>query len=349
MKLRCILLTAALLGLAVLLQSCTTQLKNSGSFIPSLEGQLVFSDLSSSDGWSMVDFSDATAKIKQLASFTSDTLSPDGIWRLSSVQEEDTNGDGVVDFQDLSSLYLEHTKDMGRRKIPLLSPVGACGWGPNMTAVCSFASNDVGNSDVSLEDTSVIYQIDLFSGELLKLLSDPTESSSWVPIVSPNREWVAFETAFKTEEGLKPGGIRVIDIQTGRLIYAITESSAREPVWSPDSMRIAFVASLAYGEYSETTIKGMYNDVFYVDLNDEAHMAVNVTRTSRFSKIPAPLTDEGGIMVGNPVWSPDGKTIASVWRQYSKQEIWTTSVDGDGWAKLVGGPDHQYYLIEWKP
>jgi len=104
-----------------------------------------------------------------------------------------------------------------------------------------------------------------------------------------------------------------------------------------------------YREYSDATIEGMYRDVFYVDLDDEIPIIVNITQTSRFSSIPASLTELGGIWVSQPVWSPNGKAISSVWIQDESQQIWVTSVDGDEWSRLTSGAGHRYHIIEWRP
>ena len=167
--------------------------------------------------------------------------------------------------------------------------------------------------------------------------------------LSPDGNMNALQVGATVDGQWVSKGIQVVDTRTGQLIFDFAESSATEPAWSLDSSRLAFVANLASGEYSGGTIKGMYSDVFYVDLRSKTHAIVNVTETSRFSKIPAPLTELGGISIYNPIWSPDGKAIASVWHQDDGETIWVASVDGNDWARLVGGTGHEYRLVEWRP
>jgi Tol biopolymer transport system component len=308
----------------------------------------VFEDFSVDDVWYMLDFSGTTVKKRQSNESALGVVSPDGKWRLLFIEEEDTNGDGVVDDGDRSSLYLSRVGSSEMERVELAFPVGTCAWGTEYTIVaCSFAANDV-NPDKHTGDNSVVYLVDLESGELLRRLSDPAKSS-WSLTWSPDGSLIAFEVGTRNEGRLEKEGIQVVDVRTGELVYEIVEPSADEPVWSPDSTRLAFVASLEPGEYSEATIERMYRDVFYVDLRDESLAIVNVTRTSRFSKIPACLTHLGGIMVSNPIWSPDGEAIASVWRQDSSEQIWVTSVDSDDWAQLTRGSGHRYRLMEWQP
>lgn len=318
-------------------------------------GQLVLEDLSSPDHeLLLVDFSSTDARVEKAGKPQDGILSPDGKWRMFFIEEEDTNEDGVIDWEDRASVYLVSVGSTERKRVPLPFPVvGSCDWGPgDRIAACAFASSDVlQNENNSSGGNSIVYLVNLDSGKLVLRLSDPAKWS-WNIRWSPDRGMVAFKTGtMRDADILDTEAIHVVDPQTGELVYAFEDREALigDYAWSPDSTAIAFVASLAYGEYSKATIKGMYNDVFYVSLNDGSHTATNITRTSRFSQIPSSLTEKGGIAVGSPVWSPDAKSVASVWRQYNRQEIWITSVDGDGWAKVTGGPDHQYRLIEWRP
>ena len=343
--------TRLLIVLLVLLstQACIPPSRSSRDFVASLEGQLGFEDFSADDVWYMLDFSGTTAKKRQSDKSALGVVSPDGEWRLLFIEEEDTNGDGVVDDGDRSLLYLSRVGSSEKKRVDLPFPVGTCAWGTEyMIAACSFAASDVTPNEKATGDNSVVYVVDLQSGELLKRLSDPSKSS-WAPNWSPDGSMIAFETGTRNEGQLEEVGIQVVDVRTGELVYEIVEPSSDDPVWSPDGTRLAFVASLESGEYSEATIERMYGDVFYVDLHEESPTPVNVTRTSRFSDIPACLTHLGGIMVSDPIWSPDGEAIASVWRRDSNEQIWVTSVDSDEWARLTGGSGHWYLLIEWRP
>lgn len=314
----------------------------------------MFTDSRLNDAWGVLDFSGDNATIKHTDESVLGVFSPDREWELLLIGEEDTNNDGVIDQSDRSSLYLSRVGSSEKERVDLPYPVGTCTWGVEyMVAACSFAASDVSTDEnAGTGDNRVLYMVDLKSGELLRRLSDPSKSS-WAPSWSPDGSMVAFEIGTinedRLEDRLEEKGIQVVDVQTGDLIYEIAEPFADEPVWSPDGTRLAFVASLGSGEYSGATIEHMYRDVFYVDLCDESPAVINVTRTSRFSKIPAPLTHLGGIWVHQPNWSPDGSAIASVWSQDDSEQIWVTSVDGDEWAQLTKGKGHQYFIVEWHP
>lgn len=331
-------------------QACVSQPKGSHDFVASLEGQLVFMDSRLDGVWGVLDFAGDSARIKHTDESVLGVFSPDREWELLFIEEEDTNDDGVVDRRDRASLYLSRVGSSEKERVALPYPVGTCVWGVEyMIAACSFAASDVSpDENAGTGDNGVLYVVDLESGELLRRLSDPSKSS-WSPNWSPDGSMVAFEVGAGDEGRLEEESIQVVDVRTGELIYEIAESYADEPAWSPDGTRLAFVASLESGEYSEATMERMYRDVFYVDLRDEYLTAANVTQTSRFSEIPAPLTELGGIWVSQPVWAPSGDVIASVWEQNSGDQIWVTSVDGNEWAQVTKGSGHQYYLIEWQP
>jgi hypothetical protein len=192
--------------------------------------------------------------------------------------------------------------------------------------------------------------LDFSSGRMtVEPVAPPPDAKYQSAKLSPNGTMSASQIGDTVEGQWVSKGIQVTDTLTGRLVFEITEPSARDPSWSPDSTRLAFVAHLESGEYSGATITGMYSDVFYVDFNSETRTIVNVTQTSRFSKIPAALTELGGIMVWEPTWSLDGTAIASVWNRYNDETIWVSSTDGKEWARLISGSRGQYLLVKWIP
>lgn len=330
-------------------QACVSSLRSSSSFVASLEGQLAFTNSQLSDALIIIDFSDDKARIRHTDDPVPGILSPDGEWELLLIHK-DTNDDGIIDQSDRSHLYLSEVGSSEEKRVNLPYPVGTCIWSAEyMIAICSFAASDVNSQEgAGFSDNAVLYLVDVETGELLRRLSDPTKSS-WDPDLSPDGNMIAFRTSNRNERQLEEEGIQIVDIQTGNLIYEIVEPYVDEPTWSPDGTRLAFVASIETGEYSESTIERMYRDVFYVDLRNGLPASVNVTQTSRFSEVPAPLTELGGIWVSQPVWSPDGQAIASVWTQDNGDQIWVTSVNDDSWAQLTQGPEHLYHLIEWRP
>jgi hypothetical protein len=353
MKARHIYHIVTTLVFLMLTQACAAiHSTNEKEFLASLTGTLVF-ERSSSKGnvVQAINFDQEKEHLTQIYGSEQGILSLDGEWRLLLVKESDTNDDGTINWQDRSSVYLAHQKSSERKRSPLAFSVGTCGWTTgHMTAACSFVVSDVvrENTKAGISNNSVIYLVNLESGELLRRLSDLTRTS-WQPKCSPDGTMVAFQSGTKMEKRMKHKRIQVVNVKNGDLIYEFADESIGDLAWSPDSTRIAFDASLQSGEYSKSIIKGMYRDIFYVDVKDGNPIVTNVTQTSRFTQVPATLTAQGGIWVFNPVWSSSGETIASVWETDRGEAIWLTSVDGDEWTKLTDGANHQYFLIEWRP
>lgn len=340
------------LWILIMLPSCFSGSRSSSDFVASLEGRLLFTKYPDSVTWRELDFSGNRAVVKESERTTSGIVSPNGKWQLNLVEDKDSNGDGVIDFKDLKAVYLSRVNGSDRVKVPLSFPVENCVWAEKeMTAACDIMFSNIGFDDQTSTSDEVIYLVDLQSGELLQRLSDPTKVVGSLT-ASADGGMLAFQVGIRNEEDkgdpLETLGIQVVDSETGEIIFRISDPLAREPVWSPHGHRLAFVANLEAGIYSETWMEGKYNDVFYVDLTQEVPTPVNVTKTSRFTEVLSALTELGGITVRNPVWSPDGEAIASVWLQYDTQLIWVTSVDGDGWARLEEGAN-QYILYEWRP
>lgn len=330
-------------------QACGVVGRGSQTFIASLEGQLVFQDMSAHETWYMLDFTGATVRKEASEALPLGVISPDGLWQLYFDRSEDTNDDGAIDYRDLADVYVSRVGRPGSTLVDLPFPVHTCVWGKEYPIVaCSFAASDVAGGVSTALDNSVFYVVDLASGELLRRLSDPAKSS-WSLAWSPDGYRVAFEIGTGSEGRLKQAGIQVVDARTGELVYELLEASADDLVWSPDSTRLAFVATLAPGEYSDAVVARMYRDVHYLDFGEGVVTLANVTRTSRFSDIPAALTHLGGIMVSSPVWSPNGQVIASVWRRDSSEQIWVTSVEGDDCARLTNRLERRYILVQWRP
>jgi Tol biopolymer transport system component len=351
MKRRHILSIAGVLVLLLSIPACASPPRSSDGFVTSLRGKLIFvSDASTGRGWYELDFPTTTAILKERREPESGILSKDGQWRLLFVQEKDTNHDGTIDWRDFSSLYLARANGSEKRQVALPFPVETCAWGTEfMIVACTFSSSDVNPNESKVTgNNSVIYVVDLESGKLLRRLSDPTKTS-WSLEWSPDGKMLAFQIGIEDKNGLEPAGIQVVDTRTGEVTYEIAEPSASEPAWSPNGTKLAFVASLEPGEYSGATIQRMYHDVFYIDMGDRVRVVKNVTRTSHFTKIPAALTELGGIWVSDPVWSPDGEAIASVWKQDGDEQIWVTSADGNRWAQLTDKAGSHYSLVEWQP
>jgi hypothetical protein len=212
-----------LLSLALGLQACIVRGQSSRDFIASLEGELVFYDVSRTN-WRVLDFSGGTVRSKLIGRISQGVVSPDGEWQLLFIEETDTNGDGVVDESDQSSVYLSRMEGAEKRRVNLPFPVYVCAWRPeSMVAACSFDVRDV-NPDSALEtmDNRVYYLVSLESGELLQRLSDPYRTS-WSLRWSPDGSMVALQVGTREGDQLIEEGLQVIEVASGELLYEFSE------------------------------------------------------------------------------------------------------------------------------
>jgi Tol biopolymer transport system component len=97
----------------------------------------------------------------------------------------------------------------------------------------------------------------------------------------------------------------------------------REPVWSPDGTKIAFVS---YGKDPSIPqaeqVVGSSSDIFL--MNADGTGITNLSRTSGFDDEPA--------------WSPDGQKIAWRSNRSGDAEVWVMSADGSNPQQLTNRP-----------
>ena len=325
--------------------------RSSDTFVESLAGQITFVD------WAdprqpLYTVSLPDIAITEIGSYPrGETVYTfrDGKQKLILKMDQDTNRDGVIGEYDLYSVYLQRSGEEKARLVPLPFQVGRCTWGAeNTIAACSFDSRDVLPKEDLDPYTFVVYLVNLESGELVRRLSDPSYSC-WLPKLSFDGRMVAFQANIMDQsESVAASEIQIVSTQTGKLVYAIKDSMAREPVWAPDSLRLAFVTGTSVTD-PNTGWPLSFDDVLCVDLNDNAYPVVNVTQTSRFLK-PSYSSMASPVYIYSLIWLPDGKAIASIWRVWESDEIWIVSVDGSEWLKVYASQNEHYHnLFDWPP
>jgi Tol biopolymer transport system component/predicted Ser/Thr protein kinase len=141
----------------------------------------------------------------------------------------------------------------------------------------------------------ILYSTDLLTSQIFKVPFDPLAGEvsgpptsitspslqAWLPSVSPDGEWVAFDADFGKSEKRAIGVVRA----DGTDIRRITDGKYRDryPRWSPNGRQIAF-----WGNRSGNAQAWIMN----VDGSGLRQM-----------------TDAPDVTVGIPVWSPDGKQL----------------------------------------
>jgi Tol biopolymer transport system component len=185
----------------------------------------------------------------------------------------------------------------GERLLRMPAPSRGLTWGPDGRSVIFDTSGLAGNSHLFRVPTR-----GAASAERIQVAGREAMS----PFVSPRHAQLAFVRRLGSWViwALEPG-------RPARPWTASSTSADREPSYSPDGRRVAFVSRLS----------GEERGAWIADA-DGTH-AVRLTRGPG----------------GSPRWSPDGRRIA-----YDKQEeggirdIWTIDVEGGGPRRLTSGP-----------
>jgi TolB protein len=135
----------------------------------------------------------------------------------------------------------------------------------------------------------------------------------------------------------KPDGIFVVDLATGSMT-AVTANpypgrQDKEPAYSPDGKRIAFIRDRALLEAGDA---GDESALFVVDV-DGSH--------------ERQLTDWQG-SVGNPTWSPDGSAIvfqSGYLQDEPRSQLFIVRADGSGLHQLTTDPNAAAFWPTWSP
>src|SRR6218665_1786426 len=142
------------------------------------------------------------------------------------------------------------------------------------------------------------------------------------PLWSPNGEWISFLSD-------REGRVRLFVVKPdGTTLRAVSGSAKlgeeREPTWSPDGRKLAFVAPLKAKDTQDTKAR-----IWLVDLASGGE--------------PGALTD-GKAVDDQPAWSPDGKYLVFASDRLGDVELFLMRADGSGQTRLTTSPG-----ADWLP
>ena len=192
----------------------------------------------------------------------------------------------------------------------------------------------VGNPPAGTPPASVrfeVYTLDVAGGSPKRLTNVGSRGRPSCPVWSPKGDRIAFTLTPSLPPGSPPGPAPSPDIyvigSSGGNMRKLTRSGGRDPDWSPDGTRIAFVREFAR----------LLSSVFVMRADGSGAKEVQNTY-------------EGGHNVEDVVWSPDGRkllvfsSLSSAGRIFS---FYTVNPDGSGKTRQpIGGPVSG---ISWQP
>ena len=188
-------------------------------------------------------------------------------------------------------------------------------WSPDGKRIAFSSDRDGFQHDLVI--TSEIYVMDADGGNPQNLTNNPFDDRD--PSWSPDGKRIAFSSTreghFRNRFGLTDE-IYLMDAD-GENEQRLTENRNNDwdPVWSPDSKRIAFAADRKGDLVSF--------DIFVMDADGENQRK---------------LTNNRG-WDSSPSWSPDGERIAFTSERAGNYEIYMMAIDGGNEQNLTNNPD----------
>lgn len=206
-------------------------------------------------------------------------------------------------------------------------------WAPDGSQLIISARLEDSNMDevINQYDRARLYTVDPVRQEIRPVaIGAEPQLSMHEPSWSPNGDFIAYIEGLGDSEVY--GDLVIFDITNGSEEARLELSAEAAYSWSPDGEEIAFVGN------SESA---GYVDMFVFNLVTQS--AIRLTDTSIYSTHRS--YEFNGISLDDPVWSPDGRHLAFVWRTLGDSYIVVSSINGSDLSQ-VADPG-QYHLFSW--
>lgn len=264
--------------------------------------------------------------------------SPDGtLIAYRILRDPYTPPGGTLQVYQRSVLYTMGPDGTGEDRLtPRDGYVLAFDWSPGGDRLVISARLEDLNQDgiISREDRARLYTVDLGSRKIRRVVADVAPRLSMhKPMWSRDGSHIAYVEGHGDLESY--GDLVVVKVGDGSEVARIELSGAVAYSWSPSGEKIAYVG------YSEQTSRVGYVDVFIFDLSTQDVMPL--TDTSLYSVFGS--YEFRGISLDDPVWSPNGRHVAFIWRWAGKDYVVVSSADSFQHSRVVGSG--HYRLFAW--
>lgn len=224
-----------------------------------------------------------------------------------------------LDTAGVRELYTVRTNGSDNRKISITNVAGESTgrphWSPDGTRVAYARAANMA-TDIEL------YTVRPDGTDNTKISTAPVENFSATPFWSPDSSYIAYLTEpdpAGTFEILtvRPDGTESLSISGPLILSPLLSLPVNSPIWSPDSSKIAYVASLE----SDGVI-----ELYTVDPDGQNKIKANG------SLVP------GGNLLFYPYWSPDNSRLGYLADQDTDGvvEVYTVRPDGSDNIKING-------------
>ncbi|MCD4737838.1 MAG: hypothetical protein K8R89_01080 [Anaerolineae bacterium] len=269
--------------------------------------------------------------------------SPDASWIAYRVLEDpytlDTPSGHTLQAYRHSSLHVARPDgtDEGR----LTSREGyvyAFDWAPDGNQiVISVRLEDVNQDGImDRKDRVRLYTVNLATRDVRSVLNDVNPGLSMhEPSWSPDGDHIAYIEGHGDTTSY--GDLVVVRANDSSEVARLDISPGAAYSWSPDGKKIAYVG------YPDTVSRVGYVDMFVFNLSTQNE--TRLTDTSLYTVFGS--YEFNGIILDDPVWSPDGGYLAFVWKKGGKSYVVVASADGSWLSRLVELGTGYYHLSTW--
>lgn len=268
------------------------------------------------------DGSRLTPLTGEMEYITNLTASPDGRHLLFAAYREDTDGDGSAGSIDLPHLYIVsvQTGEIVTLTNGSTSMERVAAWSPDGERIV-FASSEVNaNNRVHVtESHTYLYVINRDGTGKVKLT--PQEGMIQAVAWSPTGEWIAFDQN-RAVWVVKPDGSDLLRVADASI--ADWHSYTAQPVWSPDSSQIVFVAPGIEDS----------GDIFVANADGSGLFNLTADPSEEFE----------------PAWSPDGQSIVFVRTQVGEEwGLYVINVDDNTITSVFRSTTRGVSTPVWSP